>query len=330
LLAEVRRDTVPPQALRRGDVTMRCVGFGRAGLAVFVLLLLIAAHAATPTRAQSGIGVTYHAGWNLIGGPDGTTLPGTIALLTMGPGDPDYVRLPAQGPIAGGRGYWAFFAADTTITLAGAGQMVAQVPAPPGQYIMIGNPSGVQSAVVSGADDVEVWDNATGTYQRTTVLGVGQGGWAMSRTGGIVTITGTGPALSVPPAAAPSVAAPAVTAPQPAATPTPKLAVSISIDQQNSTANSRTPGKLIFTVNVTLDGQPAPGARLTGTLTFVGLPQGPLAPVTFGPDDLGSYTGETITLNLPALATGARVLIHVTVTLGSQNASADATYTVPS
>lgn len=309
---------------------MRCAGFRGAGLVLCTLLLLVVARAAAPVRAQSGIGVTYHAGWNLIGGPDGTTLSGAATLVTMGPGDPDYVRLPSQGPIAGGRGYWAYFAADTTITLAGAGQASIQVPAPPGQYIMIGNPSGVQSAVVSGADDVEIWDNASGTYQRTTVLGVGQGGWAMSRAGGVVTITGTGPALSAPPAATAAVAAPAANVPQPAATPAPKLAVNISIDQQNSTANSRTSGKLIFTVNVTLGGQPAPGARLTGTLTFVGLPQGPLAPVTFGPDDLGSYTGETVTLNLPALATGARVLIHVTVTLGGQSASADATYAVPS
>lgn len=79
---------------------------------------------------------------------------------------------------------------------------------------------------------------------------------------------------------------------------------------------------------MTLGGQPATGATLSGTLTFTGLPQGNRAPVPFGPDDLSSYTGETVTLKVPALPSSAQILIHAVVTLGGQTASAGATYSV--
>jgi hypothetical protein len=301
---------------------------GRSRLWLLFALALLALLGRGGTAAQAqGVGISYRAGWNIVAGPDGTLLPGSLRLLTLGSGDPDYVTLPPQGPIAGGRGYWAYFAADTSVALSGAGAATAQVPAPAGQFVMIGNPSGVQSASVAGADEVDVWDPVAAAYMQTTTLGVGQGGWAMSRTGGTITISGVGPALSAA-AAVPIAAATAAPAPQPAATAAPKLGVTIAIDTKNSSASSSAPGTVVFEVDVTQGGQPVTGATLTGTLTFTGLPQGALSPVSFGPDDLSGYSGETITLKVPPLATNARILIHASVALGGQTAATDAVYTV--
>jgi hypothetical protein len=305
--------------------------FGLLAPLLAVALTLPVVRGTARAHAQ-GVGITYHAGWNIVAGPDGTQLPDSTKLYALGPGDLGFVTLPPQGPIAGGRGYWAYFPADSTVTLAGTGTSTAQVPAPAGQYILIGNPSGTQSAIVSGADDVEVWDPVAAIFQASTTLGVGQGGWAMSRAGGAITITGTGPALSAPapaPAVPPSTSAssaPPVASATPA--PAPKLGVSISIDSKNSTASGSAPGDLVFEVDVTLAGQPAPGASLSGALTITGLPQGALAPVPFGPDDLAANTGEIIKVSLPPLAVNARVLIHAAVTLNGQTATTDAVYTV--
>jgi hypothetical protein len=70
---------------------------------------------------------------------------------------------------------------------------------PPGQFVLVGNP-GTGTASVSGANVVLfAWSAATGTYQQTSQLAAGQGAWAISPTGGPVTITSTPGAPPPPP-----------------------------------------------------------------------------------------------------------------------------------
>lgn len=152
---------------------------------------------ASPTPAPAGgssggLAVQVHTGWNLVSGPTGTILAAVGSLYSIGSGDGAYVSSAGDAPIAGGRGYWAFFPAATTVRLNGAGERRATVQAPAGQWIMIGNPSGVQATTVSGADQVLIWDAVAGGYEAVTQLAPGQGAWAISLNGGVITLTGTG------------------------------------------------------------------------------------------------------------------------------------------
>lgn len=131
----------------------------------------------------------YHAGWNLVAGPAGTRFTGARgSLYTLQPGDSDYRTLNASGPIAAGAGYWAYFTADTTVTLGPDGPQSASVQVPPGQFAMIGNPSASRAVTVSGADVVYTFDPTQNSYVTTTTLQPGQGAWVLSANGGTVAL----------------------------------------------------------------------------------------------------------------------------------------------
>lgn len=95
--------------------------------------------------------------------------------------------IPGFTPLAGGIGYWAYFAAPTTVTVAGEPRPLYR-PLPAGRWTLIGNPF-TTAASVSGPDAVYAYDPDTGGYAAATVLQPGQGAWAYSAQGGTATIT---------------------------------------------------------------------------------------------------------------------------------------------
>jgi len=140
-----------------------------------------------------------HSGWNLVGGPDGSTVTGAVGpAYTLQPGDTSYETI-AGAPLRGGEGYWVDFTNGTSVSLpvVGAGQISVQLP--PGQFVLIGDP-GTAPATVSGADTVLVFDPSNG-YLPTMTLAPGQGAWAESDLGSTATIS-WGPPL--PPPSTPS------------------------------------------------------------------------------------------------------------------------------
>jgi len=138
--------------------------------------------------APTGPQVTYPAGWNIVGGPTGTTFPQANGpLYTFQAGDATYESLANNAGIVGGRGYWAFFTTSTTVSMNGAGTTSYSVTAPAGQWIMVGNPSATQTLTVRGADIVYTYDPGTG-YTATTTVGPGRGVWAVSLNGGTITV----------------------------------------------------------------------------------------------------------------------------------------------
>ena len=141
-----------------------------------------------PSSPPPGITVTYPAGWNLVALPGGTDLSRLAGpVYTLQPGDSSYQTVQtAQGTVTG-YGYWAFFSNATSLPLA-AGSAGYSVLARPGQFIMIGNPSGNEPATVSGADAVYVFDAARGSYQPATLLQPGEGAWALSYSGGTISL----------------------------------------------------------------------------------------------------------------------------------------------
>jgi hypothetical protein len=135
-----------------------------------------------------GGSAAYNAGWNIVAGPDGTTETGSAGpLYGYPPGAFSYQVLPQGSPLQAGSGYWAYFDTPVTETLPAASNGTVTINLTPGQWALIGNP-GDGTATVSGAN-VTVFAYEGGGYQPTNQLAPGQGAWAISPTGGPVTIT---------------------------------------------------------------------------------------------------------------------------------------------
>ena len=158
-----------------------------------------------------GATISYPAGWNLIAGfgTPAAALTGIDGpLYTYQPGDTGYEIVQASDAVLGDNGYWAYFDTATTerdpsgIVIPGARCL------PAGQPIMIGNGSTIQTMSVGGADAAYVYDPVTATYQRTYVLQPGQGAWAFSASGGLLTFTPMGPGPQVFPSFASSAPTP--------------------------------------------------------------------------------------------------------------------------
>jgi hypothetical protein len=171
------------------------------GLLLAALIGGVLALSAPPAQAQSpGSSVTYNTGWNLVAFPPSTDLSQVQAsLYTMQAGDTDYETIdPSQGTQSG-FGYWAYFYSPTTINLAaGSSDLYAVLP-PPGQYIMVGDPSGSLPALISGADVVWTYDPVAG-YANSALINPGQGAWVYSAAGNAITVTPTANATPPPPA----------------------------------------------------------------------------------------------------------------------------------
>ena len=152
--------------------------------------LLSVAPARQPAAAQfGGATVSLPAGWNLIAAPPGTSIGGLEgALYTWQPGDSTYQASQLTDGTSYGYGYWAYFPEGTVITLATGRQTSYTVIAAAGQPFLIGNPSGLSAARITGADAVMTYDPLNG-YQSIDLLPPGRGAWMYSMTGGTITVT---------------------------------------------------------------------------------------------------------------------------------------------
>ena len=142
----------------------------------------------TVSSAPSGPSVTYKAGWNLIGGPAGATFPQASNPLYNWNGS-SYDAVNNSTGIQAGKGYWAFFPADTVVGVSGTANLPITVSVAANSYGMVGNP-GSTAVTVSGADFFYTYDPVNGYSQplTTATLQPGQGAWAYSAAGGTVTI----------------------------------------------------------------------------------------------------------------------------------------------
>lgn len=145
----------------------------------------------TPVVPCSGGGtVSYGAGWNLVGGPDGSVISDADGpLYTLAPGDHSYETVSPATPLTPGQGYWAYFSNPVTEYFPRGNPRPTPVSfaASAGQFIMIGDPYPTD-VTVSGADLVYTYDPQHG-YQLTTTLHAGQGALAVSAAGGTITIS---------------------------------------------------------------------------------------------------------------------------------------------
>ncbi|HZQ37274.1 MAG TPA: hypothetical protein VFD32_15190 [Dehalococcoidia bacterium] len=129
-------------------------------------------------RAAPAQTITYPPGWNLVSGPDGSTLSGAEGLLyTLQPGDSGYQAVPAGSALHGCWGYWAFFPDGGSLNPSADTADRCDVPTLPGQWVMLGNPTATQTLSFSGIDQALSYSPESG-YQVTQELAPGQGAFA--------------------------------------------------------------------------------------------------------------------------------------------------------
>lgn len=139
-----------------------------------------------PPAPPPGGSATYRAGWNLVGGPNGTLFP--VTLYRFDPASGTYRTVAPSMPVQAGQGYWAYFGADTTVSLIGPLQRSVTITVPALQWVQIANPSAVAWAQVTGADAVYTYDPAAGRYTDGAWLAPGTGAWALKTSGGAITV----------------------------------------------------------------------------------------------------------------------------------------------
>lgn len=162
---------------------------------LLLLLIVFAALITLQDRRSAVFAAGYPAGWNLVAGPEGSTVSGAIdSLYTMQPGDAAYERLPVSSPLHAGQGYWAYFPNGGGLqAMPGlAGSVLALVP---GQFSLIGNPSASRTMFVDGADMLIIYVPGRG-YQSATAIPPGQGAWVVAP--GEVVLRGDRPERSEP------------------------------------------------------------------------------------------------------------------------------------
>jgi hypothetical protein len=142
-----------------------------------------------PSAGPTVASVTYPAGANLIGVPSGTVLQ-TVVYSLDGAGN--QVPVPAGTPLVGGTGYWAYFAAPTTVNLP-AGSTSATVQAPAGGYVLVGNPSATADASIRGADLLQQFNAALQVFLPLYSLPPGSAALAYSNNGGTITVSAATP-----------------------------------------------------------------------------------------------------------------------------------------
>jgi hypothetical protein len=193
--------------------TLRLLAGGLGGLVVSALP--VPATRADENSRNDQATISYPAGWNLVGGPGGSTLVGATGnLYTLQPGDSSYQTFPANTPLQACWGYWAFFPNGGSL-VPGVSQPGCEAGVVAGQRVMVGNASTGGSAPVDGADQVLTYTPAGG-YQAATAIPVGAGAWVFGNAA--ISIEGPLPAASTP-ATAPRPSSPPAAAPTQAPTP---------------------------------------------------------------------------------------------------------------
>ena len=163
---------------------------GAALLAVFGLMQV--AHAQTPTQAPRPE-LLLSSGWNLVTlppGSDSSAIPGP--LYAMRPDGSGYDAIQPANPTIAGAGYWVYSTQGLAVGL-GSGSDTYSVDVPAGGWALVGDPSGTQTAAVTGADFVYAYnplyaDIGNGHYYPTPVLSPGTGALAYSAAGGTLTV----------------------------------------------------------------------------------------------------------------------------------------------
>ena len=141
--------------------------------------------------------VVLPAGWNLVSFADLTSLqvvgggsqsPVAGPLYTFQPNDRNYESTDL-GHVTPGEGYWVDVTQTFSVVLDTSTLTSTHVAVPAGQCVMVGNPSTLGTARVTGADAVFSFSAVANQYVQGTWLGVGRGAWACNYSNATETVT---------------------------------------------------------------------------------------------------------------------------------------------
>lgn len=167
-------------------------------LALGIGVLTAGARFAQPVHAA---GASYAAGWNLVAGPDGSTVTGAVgSLYTLAP-DGSYQAIDPTTALQGGVAYWAYFPSAGSLKLPKTAVIGSKnVAGAADTWQMVGNPSSISTVQLvtptpDSGDVALTFDPKTGKYAAATSLKVGQGAWVITLNG----LTLQDPAVTPPP-----------------------------------------------------------------------------------------------------------------------------------
>jgi len=139
-------------------------------------------------RPASAATIAYSQGWHLVAGPDGTIFRGVVGdLLTLDPGQGDYVKVPSDQPVHAGKAYFAYFSGLINVRMGPDQHDAVSIPLVAGAYTFVGNPSAYSAATISGADLAYVYDQQGG-YLVQTSIPPGSGALVYSYNGGTAVV----------------------------------------------------------------------------------------------------------------------------------------------
>ncbi len=151
---------------------------------VFIALLTVAlGHGGTAQAATIG----FTPGWHLVAGPSGTIFPGITSLYSLDPSSGQYVAQPLRQPAQAGTGYFALFSGLINVRMAPDQHDPVSVKLPASAWVLVGNPSSISAATVSGVDVAYVYDQQGG-YLVQSSIPPGSGALVYSYFGGTATI----------------------------------------------------------------------------------------------------------------------------------------------
>jgi hypothetical protein len=149
-------------------------------LAILGLGLFLAPAASAQTTAIVG---AYAPGWNMVGGPTGTTFTGASGLDTFAGGSYSSAPPTVSNPCAG---MWAYFADPTVVALPASTGPAVTCPLAPG-WNLVGNPfSG--SALVPPGTVAYHWNPDTARYDIVSSIPPGASVWINSAGASTVTL----------------------------------------------------------------------------------------------------------------------------------------------
>lgn len=151
---------------------------------VVSMILVTAGMSASVASAQSTVTVSYAPGWNMVGAPAGTVLPGASSVDAYTANG--YVSLPGA-TTSGCQGYWAYFATSTSIALPIATGSTQTCSLQSG-WNLLGDPFSDAVALPAGLSGFH-WNPATGAYDVVTSISPGMAIWLYSATASSVVVT---------------------------------------------------------------------------------------------------------------------------------------------
>jgi hypothetical protein len=146
---------------------------GRLLIAAAIICLgLLIAPITHAQQSPSAVG-SYAAGWNMVGGPPGTTFTGATAFYAYGPGG--YITISAPTAGSSCQGYWAKFPTATTIRLPLSIGPIQDCPVAAG-WNLLGNPFSGPAALPPDLT-AYYWNPAKNAYDVVTIIPTGGAVW---------------------------------------------------------------------------------------------------------------------------------------------------------